>query len=242
MALEQADLTVSTDPVGHETLRRMADVDHYNAWIARLIRPFVGRRVVEVGCGIGNMTGYFLDADLVCAFDLLPESAEWVGAKFAAQPQVHVQQGDICDAAFVATLVHHRFDTVVSINMLEHVADDQHALGQMYRLVEPGGHLLLFVPAGSYLFGSLDRALGHYRRYDRPHLAAQVQAAGFTLEHLYYVNLLGVAGWWLNSRVLRRHLLPKGQLRSFNALAPLLQALEQRRRPPFGQSLLCVAR
>src|SRR5437868_1086162 len=96
--------TLGIEAVGHETLRRMADVDHYNGWIFRLVRPFVGKRIVEVGCGIGNMTPYFLDADLVLAFDLLPESAEWVRAKFEGHERLMVRQGDICDTSFVESV------------------------------------------------------------------------------------------------------------------------------------------
>src|SRR5690242_3315627 len=190
---------------GQETLRRMADVDHYNSWIYQLIRPYLGRRIVEVGCGIGNMTAYFLRAELLLAFDLLPESAAWVGARYQPHSNVLVRQGDVCDPAFVSWAADLRFDTVVSINMLEHVERDSLALAHMNRLVQPGGHLLLFVPAGSYLYGSLDRAVGHYRRYDRSRLARQVGAAGFRIRKLGFVNALGVVGWFLNSRVLRRH-------------------------------------
>lgn len=242
MAQPLNDRNADSAGAGQETLRRMASVDHYNRWIYRLIRPYIGRRVAEVGCGIGNMTGYFLHADLLLAFDLLPESAAWVGEKFQAYPQVLVRQGDVCDPAFVCWAATHRFDTVISTNMLEHVEDDALALAHMRRLLVPGGHLLLFVPAGSYLFGSLDEAVGHYRRYDRRGLATRVRAAGFHIRKIHYVNMLGVAGWFVNSRLLRRRLLPTDQLRLFNWIAPGLQALEGAISPPFGQSLLCVAR
>jgi SAM-dependent methyltransferase len=229
-------------PAGHETLRRMADVDRYNSWIYDLIEPFLGRRIVEVGCGIGNMTGYFLRAERLLAFDLLRESVEWVQARYGDRPNLVVHEGDLCDPGFIARSGEESFDTVVSINMLEHVKEDKKGLAHMNRLLVEGGYLLLFVPAGSYLYGSLDRALGHYRRYDRRGLAAAVRGAGFTIAKLHYVNALGVAGWYLNSRLLRKTLLPKGQLGLFNRVAPLLQTIESRIKPPFGQSLLCVAR
>ena len=236
------DQHIAVYPAGHETLRRMADVDRYNSWIYDLIEPYIGRSIVEVGCGIGNMTGYFLRAERLLAFDLLPESVEWVRARYGDRPNLVVRQGDLCDADFVARSAEKAFDTVVSINMLEHVKDDKKGLSHMHRLLMKGGYLLLFVPAGSYLYGSLDRALGHYRRYDRRGLAAAVRRAGFTIERLHYVNALGVAGWLINSRILRRTLLPKGQLGLFNRIAPLLQKMESRVKPPFGQSLLCLAR
>ena len=227
---------------GRETLRRMADVDHYNSWIYELMRPYVGRRVIEVGCGIGNMTDYFLQAELLLAFDLLPESVSWVAEKFQGHDNLIVAEGDVCDEAFINGVAGYRFDTVVSTNMLEHVEQDAKALDHMSQLLVEGGYLLLFVPAGSYLFGSLDVALGHHRRYDKPGLAALVTEAGLRIEELCYVNALGVIGWYLNSRILRRQLLPKNQLSVFNSLAPLLQQIERKAPPPFGQSLLCVAR
>jgi SAM-dependent methyltransferase len=229
-------------PAGHETLRRMADVDHYNSWIYDLIEPYLGRRIVEVGCGIGNMTCYFLRAERLLAFDLLPESVEWVRAKYGARPNLAVRQGDLCDPVFITGIADEQFDTVISINMLEHVRDDRKGLAHAHRLLRDGGSLLLFVPAGSYLYGSLDRALGHYRRYDRRGLEALVKGAGFGIERLHYVNALGIVGWFVNSRLLRKEVLPKGQLSLFNRIAPVLQRVESKIRPPFGQSLLCVAR
>src|SRR5688572_1436060 len=175
-----------------ETLRRMADVDHYNSWIYELMRPYIGRRVIEVGCGIGNMTGYFLQAELLLAFDLLPESVSWVTEKFQGCDNLIVQQGDVCDEDFIGRVKGHQFDTVVSTNMLEHVEQGARALSHMSRLLVEGGYLLLFVPAGSYLFGSLDVALGHYRRYDKPRLTTLVSDAGLHIEQLCYVNALGV--------------------------------------------------
>ena len=237
-----SDKHIAAYPAGHETLRRMADVDRYNSWIYDMIKPFLGRRIVEVGCGIGNMTGYFLHAERLLVFDLLPESVEWVRSRYGDRPNLVVRQGDLCDPAFIARSAEEPFDTVISINMLEHVKEDKKGLAHMHRLLDDGGYLLLFVPAGSYLYGSLDRALGHYRRYDRRGLAAAVRGAGYTIEKLHYVNALGVAGWYLNSRLLRKTLLPKGQLGLFNRVAPILQKLESRIKPPFGQSLLCIAR
>src|SRR5262249_37943560 len=124
---------------GQETLRRMADVDHYNAWIYQLIAPYLGRRVVEVGCGLGNMTASFLQAEFLLAFDLLDESAAWVSAKFPNRPNLRVQQGDVCDAAFVQQAATHGFDTAISINMLEHVERDDVALAHMHQLLGPQG-------------------------------------------------------------------------------------------------------
>ncbi|MCW5860533.1 MAG: hypothetical protein KIS63_19725, partial [Caldilineales bacterium] len=130
--------------------------------------------------------------------------------------------------------------------VLEHIRADQIALAHMRDVLIDGGRLLLFVPAGGYMYGSLDTALGHFRRYDLAGLRRQVLEAGLSIERLGYLNLAGIPGWWLNSRVLKRNLLPQGQLAWFNRLAPFFVASERLLRrlwdAPVGQSLLCIAR
>jgi SAM-dependent methyltransferase len=227
---------------GVETLRRMASVDNYNRWIFRRLAHHVGRRVLEVGCGIGNMTPFFLGGEHVTCIDVLPESVATVRATFADRPQVEVLLADIADPATPGRLAGRAFDTVVCLNVLEHIADDRQALRHMFDLLEGGGKLLLFVPAGAYLFGHLDRALGHYRRYTLGPLRDLLRETGFTVELASYMNVAAIPGWFLASRILRREAPPMGLLRLFNRLTPLFIWGEERLRPGFGQSIICVAR
>ncbi len=235
----------ASEHIGYETLQRMASVSHYNRWIYESLAPFAGRRVLEVGCGIGNMTQYFLDSELLLALDPLPASVQAVQARYQAYPHVQTLLGDITDAQLMTSLLARHLDTILCINVLEHIADDTCALQHMAHILQPGGHLLLMVPAGPKLYGALDEALGHHRRYTRAGLAAQVQAAGLNIVQLHYMNLAGILGWWWNSRVRQRHLLPASQLRWFNHLTPWFIWLErhlQRLGPlPAGQSLICIA-
>lgn len=234
------------DPIGQATLHRMASVDRYNRWIYDEIVPFAGRRLLEVGCGIGNMTDFFLNLEEVVGLDLLPSSVHNVKVKYAQHPNVHIYQGDITTRETVDKLVTHGFDTIVCLNVLEHIEKDQLALRHMYDLLVPGGRLLLFVPAGQYMYGSLDVALGHFCRYEKRGLDAKVREAGFDIVKSTYMNLAGIPGWWLNSRVLQREILPTGQLQLFNALAPLFIAFERILRKwwdaPIGQSVLCIGK
>ena len=239
-------MTTHTEAIGYETLRRMATVERYNAWIYDELAGSVGQRVLEVGCGIGNMTEYFIDRDLLVGVDLLPASVELTRQRHKKQENVLAHLGDITDTELVSALRHYHFDTVVCLNVLEHIEDDLLALRNMHDVLVPDGKLLLFVPAGAYMYGTLDTALGHYRRYERTLLAERVMAAGFSIQRLSYLNLAGIPGWWLNSRALKRQILPTSQLDWFNRLAPLFIRSERLLRrvwdAPFGQSLLCVAR
>src|SRR5205814_6821840 len=121
---------------------------------------------------------------------------------------------------------------------LEHIEDDRGALRHMHDLLAPGGKLLLFVPAGTYLYGRLDEALGHFRRYSLNEVRAKAAEAGFAVDELFYMNVAGIPGWFLSSRVLRRTAPPRGMLWLFNLLTPLFIRFEETLKPRFGQSVV----
>ena len=109
----------------------------------------------------------------------------------------------------------------------------------MHDLLAPRGRLILLVPSLRALYGSLDEALGHFRRYVPRELAAKLSEAGFRVRHLEYFNLAGVPGWWFTGRVLRRRLIPRGALRWYDALVPLFR-LERFLPWRIGQSLIAI--
>jgi hypothetical protein len=123
---------------------------------------------------------------------------------------------------------------------LEHVGEDKTALGKIFSLLEPGGRLLLLVPSHPWLYGSIDKHLGHHRRYGKKELENKLEAVGFKVVFMKYFNRIGALGWFLNSNVLRRKRLPSFQTRIYDLLVPLLK-LEKFFPLPFGTSLLAVA-
>jgi hypothetical protein len=137
-------------------------------------------------------------------------------------------------------LEHERFDTILGMQILEHVEDDDATLAAFAHLLPEGGKLILKVPAMRSLYGETDRKLERVRRYDRGELEGKLAAAGFVVEEVIYVNVLGVLGWWFNSVLLKRPSVGAVQARMANWLAPWL-SLEERWRPRFGMSLLVVA-
>jgi SAM-dependent methyltransferase len=215
-------------------------IDRYDAWLFRKIEAHLGRRVLEIGCGLGNMSGRLLDRERVVAIDNSAESVAAVQSRFAAHPNFRAAVVSITAPEALA-LQAELFDSAVSLNVFEHIADDRLALRNTHSLLQPGGRFVLIVPAHDWLYGTMDRAIGHYRRYTRAALGAKMAAAGFRVVQQHYVNMLGALGWWFNARVVGRHTPPTGQLRLFNALVPLLAAVEDRLTPPFGISLLSIA-
>jgi len=226
------------DPVGAATLERLAAVaPQYNRWMIDRIAPWVGRRVLEIGAGVGSMAAFFADRErLICA-DTDPYYLDRLRERFAAHPQVGVVSLRLPESN--PALERERLDTIICLNVLEHVREDGPSLGTMHRLLVPGGRLVLLVPALPSIFGTLDTALGHFRRYTRPELRRKFAAAGFTMRHLEYFNLAGVPGWWFAGRVLSRTIIPTGSLAWYDALVPLFR-LEHLLPWRVGQSLIAI--
>ena len=226
-----------TDHVGAATLEMMAAAPRYNRWMFERLRPWVGRRVLEVGAGIGNMSAFLVDRERLVLADTEPYYLDRLRERFDDRPNVRMIELRL--PAFDPQLVAERVDTVICLNVLEHVEDDRGSLSAMRQLLEPGGRLVLLVPALRPLYGTLDEALGHFRRYAPTELRSMVEESGFRVRHLEYFNLAGVPGWWLASRVLRRKLIPTGALRWYEAMVPLFR-LERWLPWRVGQSLIAI--
>ncbi len=127
------------------------------------------------------------------------------------------------------------------MNVLEHIDDHASTLRDFAKVLQPDGHLVLLVPAMKSLYGTLDENLHHFRRYSQDELAQVVTDAGFTIETIRFLNRPAVPGWWLSSRILKRRVMPKSQLKAFKWVMPLLK-LEEKSAPSFGLSLLVLAR
>src|SRR5688572_11961648 len=174
----------------------MGKLSHYNDWIWQAIAPYVGNRVLEVGAGIGNMTRVLYGRDLIVATDIELPYLHILRNRFSRNPTIRVEKLDLNSDDYLA-LKKYEFDTVVCLNVLEHIENDERALHHLWDVLTPGGKLLLFVPADQKLFGTMDTQVGHYRRYSREGLTKIIEAAGFVAEKVTYQNVFGRFGWWL---------------------------------------------
>jgi SAM-dependent methyltransferase len=215
-----------------------ANAPNYTDWIADLCRPYLGRRVLEVGAGHGDLTTRFAGAGAeVLATDISKRCLDVLDARFADDERVTVAHLDLFDHTDPGG-----YDSAVLVNVLEHLPDDRAALEELRRLVRPGGHVLLYVPAFERLYSPFDRAVGHYRRYDRPTLAGAVRAAGLQVVEARYVNQLGALAWWLLATKLKQVPTEPGKVRLYDrAVVPRLRKVEERYRTEFGQSLFLAA-
>jgi SAM-dependent methyltransferase len=226
------------DPVGIETLERLAAAaPRYNAWLIERVLPWVGRRVLEIGAGVGTMSAFLTDRERVVLSDTNAGYLERLRTRFAGHQQVRIEALRL--PATNGDLQAERLDTIICLNVLEHVRDDELSLTSMFQLLQPGGRLVLLVPSLPAIYGTLDRALGHFRRYTPSELRTKYAAAGFRMRHLEYFNMAGIPGWWFTGRVLKRELIPTGSLRWYDALVPLFR-LERFLPWRLGQSLIAV--
>ncbi len=228
---------------GYNTLLRMEEgAPRYNAWLGRKLSRHLGQRVLEVGAGIGTITSQIAPGrELVVALEVDRFYYDRLKNLFAHMPQVQPVLSGV-EAADWDRLRHHDFDSVVLSNVLEHIADDREAVLNFKRVLPSGGRLVILVPAIPVLQGSMDDAVGHYRRYTKSSLRGLLEGCGFDVEVLESMNVLGIPGWFVNGRILRRRAVPPLQLRRSDLMAPMIAAVEDRLKPAIGMSLLAVAK
>ena len=218
----------------------MSRAENYFAWQSRLVRRELGRRVVEVGCGVGNFTGMLLDREAVIAVDSEPDCIQRLIERYPDRSNLHAFACDAGSPAF-RDLARFHPDSCVCLNALEHIEDDRQALRGMACILEPGGVVVLLVPAFPALYGPIDRNLGHHRRYSRGSIARLAGATGLRIRKIHFMNALGFFGWWVNSHILRHRAQSERQIEIFDrCLGPFLSRVEGLARPPFGQSLFVV--
>jgi SAM-dependent methyltransferase len=220
--------------------RLMQHATRYFAWQARLAKEQLGRRVVEVGCGTGNFTRHLVDRDLVIGLDVVEECVAQARARFAESSHLQFRCLDVQDSAFVEIKAV-RPDSIVCLNVLEHVRDDRLALEHMHEVLAPGGRAVFLLPAFESLYGPIDRNLGHFRRYSKASWRALAEATGFRVTLSRYFNSIGFLGWWANARIFRKESQSESQIELFDRVAvPVLSRLEGWIEPPLGQSIFTV--
>jgi SAM-dependent methyltransferase len=221
---------------GRRTLETFADTPQINAWIYSKLSAGVRGEVLEIGSGIGNISRLIRPmASRLVLTDAEPQHLEALRELFPADGGVEIAAWDL-DGPPPAVVASHRYDAVVAVNVIEHIADDHALVARLAELLGPGGSLLVYVPACPFAFSSLDVALGHRRRYTPDSLTDLLRGAALDPGRPRYMNLLGLGGWLVNGRVLGRRLLPARDVALFERLVPLVR-LEDKLMLPLGLGL-----
>jgi len=235
----------------HEYGLEIADdsAPNYQSWISDLARPYLGKRVLEIGAGLGAMSRFLsVGVDYFAATDVSDDCLQAMETRFVNSPNIHVYRHDVNDEADPGG-DGEKFDSVVLVNVLEHIYDDEAALRRLSSQLVVGGHLIVYVPALKGLYGSWDRKIGHLRRYSKPRMAQVAREAGLEVVLCRYVNLIGIPAWLAFSRFgVRRNVGgddkgPGKELALWDRTAvPSSRFVESRVQIPIGLNVLCVAR
>jgi glycosyltransferase involved in cell wall biosynthesis len=228
------------DEYGSHILHDLEHVHRFNRWMARAIEPWAGSEILEIGAGIGNITTLLLPRDRYVASDINPHYLGYLRNLATGKPYLEVARIDL-ESPEDFLPWRGAFDTVVCLNVLEHVRDPRIALTNITSALRPGGRLLLYVPQGQGLYSTLDEVLGHRCRYDRASLEGELEAAGLELEHIGDFNRVSVPGWWWNGKILKRRHFGRWQLKLFDLAVPLLRRVDPLL-PWRGLGLVAVAR
>jgi SAM-dependent methyltransferase len=236
-------LPIEEDPFFAKDLEQMERANNYRRWQFQMIARHIQGAVLEVGGGIGNFTPELARAgSSVISLEPNADCHRRLVEKTRALPNVSVCNitaealDDRLGADYAA-------DTVVCMNVLEHIKDDEAAVRTFSKRLKPGGKLVLLVPGVQWLFGDIDRRLGHYRRYSKASARALLEKAGLVPIEIRYFNFIGLWGWFWNARVTKRISQSDTQILVFDKfIVPWLSRLESFVPPPVGQSLLVAAR
>lgn len=216
-------------------------VVNYFAWQAGLFRDFASGRIIDHGSGTGGLANALLDAGAgqVTAVEPDAQLVEVLRRRFAEVPLASVFAGTLDD--YLEEHGAGKVDAIVSSNVIEHIEDDVNCLRLMHELLRPGGAVGLYVPARPELYGSLDSAVGHFRRYTRKELVGKLERAGFRVQRATYCNLVGVLPWLLTGRILKRDHIGSGSLKIFDKLVfPVCRRLEEWFPPRYGLNLVAI--
>lgn len=212
---------------GPETLDALAGAPKFNKWMADTITPYIGTRVMEIGAGIGNLTRFLVAGKKrYIASDIDTEHLARLSGRFHHRPNTEIRYADLASPACFKDLAE-QMDTIICLNVLEHVEDDMAGLKNIYTTLMPGGRAIVLVPHGQEIFGTLDTALGHFRRYSEAELREKMEAVGLKVERVLMFNRISRFPWYVSGRILKSKALGVTQMKLFDRFVWLWRKIDR---------------
>jgi SAM-dependent methyltransferase len=233
-----------SDPTGFETLEAFSKADAVNQWLYDKIKLFAQGQILEIGSGIGNISAHLLRDQLTVSLsDLRPEYCRLLETKFAGHPHLQgIYEMDLAlpDFKVKNSALLGKFDTVIALNVVEHIEHDTLAIRNARQLLRKNGRLVILVPAGPWLYNSLDRELGHFKRYTKNGLNHLMESEGFSVRDSRYFNAAAIAGWWFSGHMLREKIITSRKLNLYNRFVPLFRIADWFIAPFTGVSVISM--
>lgn len=232
------------DEEGLETLKAISAANSFNEWMYDRIRPHCSGKILEIGSGIGNISEYFVrDKSNITLSDLRENYLDFLRKNFQNK-NAKIINLDIVGPSFEDYLanLNEPYDTVFALNVIEHIERDDIAIKNIYRMLKPGGKVVILVPAYQSLYNTFDKALEHYRRYTAQTMSSVISGAGFDIEKADYFNAAGIAGWWFTGSIMKKETIPQGQMKLYNALVPIFKIVDKVLMNKVGLSTVVIGR
>ena len=211
---------------GKVALDALEQAPRFNCWMYQTIQMHLGTRIAELGSGRGNLSKLLKEGANVLVTDNREEYLEELRARWGHLPNVRVRRLDLLNADDYAILKEFKVDTVVCLNVLEHIEDDVSVLRRLYQVLPPGCKVVFLVPFNPRLYSRFDEEIGHFRRYRKTELEEKLRAAGLKVETQFYFNKAGVIAWWLGNTLFHQRCITAWQLKIYNLLTPMFRVLD----------------
>jgi 2-polyprenyl-3-methyl-5-hydroxy-6-metoxy-1,4-benzoquinol methylase len=225
---------------GEETLKAMSHANRLNLWMYSQMKPFIKGKSLEIGSGIGNISKCFIDdGNEIDLSDIRDQYTDYLKVTFPSNSVLNVNivhpDFDIIYKALLGT-----YDLVYALNVVEHIENDILALANMKKLLKPGGYIYILVPAYSFLYNNFDKALFHFRRYNKAHLKS-IFPIELNIKKSWYFNFAGIFGWYIVGNILKKEIIPESNMKLYNSLTPIFQFVDFVLCRKIGLSVVVVA-
>ena len=233
-----------SDPIGSQTLQIIAKADQFNHWMYSEFKSQLKGEILEAGSGIGNVSQMVVEEGLsITLSDYNAEYCEWLNKKFRDEPLVKdIIQINLLrpDFKIAYPRLKEKFDSIFLLNVIEHLENDSKAVANCNFMMKPGGHLIVLAPAYQWLYCRMDKELGHYRRYSLKNLKKVLVKEGFEVRSVKHFNFLGIGGWLLAGKILKRKKLGNDEMNVFNNLVPFARIMDKITLKKIGLSIICT--
>ena len=234
------------DYTGHANLEMISASSRFNDWMYKRIKTGLREKmgnILEVGSGLGTISEKLIrdmgPSSHITLTDISVRYVQLLSIKYSSFKNVSVSRMDLNTGEDYSKIGYEKYDSIIAINVLEHVRDDQLALREIYKMLKTGGILVILVPCNKFLYNVIDKGLGHFRRYTKKELCSKINETSFTILCMHYFNTVGMVGWYLNGNLLKKAGISPTASKWFDRLVPLLDCFDRVTSKMTGLSLIC---
>lgn len=229
---------------GHENLETATKRKNFTKWVFDVVSPALKGNILEVGSGLGTFSEHIIQKfpeSSITLSDVSPTYVKNLEEKFGSS-KVDAYKLDLNNSEDFRKISHKKFDSIIAINVLEHIEDDKMALQQLRDLLNVSGTLVILVPANKFLYNVIDKSIGHWRRYTKDELRTKVKGCGFGIDRMFSFNILGMVGWYVNGNICKNPVINKQASGIFDKLVPAMRIIERLLGRRIGLSIICFAK